>query len=261
MKVSIVTQPTEEPLTLDEAKQHLRVDIEDDDSLILSLIKVAREYAETVTGRKLITQTWKYYLDDWPTDKDYIEIPFPPLQSISSITYTDYNGVVNTWSVATDSTGDTDGLTAIITGMTDTSDFDVEDIVTVSAGFPSVTLTIVSKTATTMTLDVVSNALAANITVTTADNYLVDTISEPGRVVLVYGGTWPTATLYPMNPIVITYVCGHGTPDDIFESVKQGMKVDLSDLYEQRESIIVGQPVAHLDVLDRLYMPNRIWKF
>ncbi len=75
-----------------------------------------------------------------------------------------------TFSSATDNTGDTDGSTAVITGMTDTSDFSVGDYVDVSAGFASTgPYKIVALTATTITLDTVSNAVATNITVDTSD--------------------------------------------------------------------------------------------
>jgi len=84
MALMISIHPTEEPIELSEAKTHLRVEIDDDDGLIQGMIKAARENCEAVTHRALITQTWKYYLDKWP-DKDYIELPLPPLQSVSSL--------------------------------------------------------------------------------------------------------------------------------------------------------------------------------
>ncbi len=75
-----------------------------------------------------------------------------------------------TFSAATDNTGDTDGSTAVITGMTDTSDFAAGNYVDVSAGFPTTgPYRIVNLTATTMTLDTASNAAASNITVDTSD--------------------------------------------------------------------------------------------
>lgn len=43
-----------------------------------------------------------------------------------------------------------------------------------------------------------------------AGEYHVDTDSEPGRVVLEYDKSWPTATLHPSNPIQIRIVCGYG---------------------------------------------------
>jgi len=252
--------PTAEPVSLEEAKWHLRIDTDDNDYIIEGLIKAAREHAEAVLNRALLSQTWCMYLEDWPDDEDYIEIPYPPLQSITSIIYTDYNGALNTWTVATDSTGDTTLASATITGMTDTSDFDVGDIVTVSAGFPTTTLQIESKTATTIVLNNVATSTQANVTVTTATNYLEDTKSEPGRVVLAYGADWPTATLYPMNPIAITYVCGYSQPDDVPQSIKQAMMIDIADMYEQREGLS-EKDLKVLPVVMRLLAPYMVHRF
>lgn len=88
-------------------------------------------------------------------------------QTVSCIAGT-ANGMYLLPSIATDATGDTDGSTAVITGMTDTSDFFVGETVEVSAGFATTgPYTIVSKTATTMTISVNSNAAVNNITVHT----------------------------------------------------------------------------------------------
>ena len=66
MPLQLVTPPAEEPVSLAEAKQHLRVDGGDDDLLIGSLITAARQAAETKTGRQLITARWKLVLDAFP---------------------------------------------------------------------------------------------------------------------------------------------------------------------------------------------------
>lgn len=76
--------------------------------------------------------------------------------------------IVLTYSAFADTTGDTDGSTAVITGLTDTTGFSIGSVVTASAGFPAVTLTVVSKTATTLTLDVASDSSQTDITVTQA---------------------------------------------------------------------------------------------
>ena len=54
----ITTEPATEPLTLTEAKEHLRVDGTDEDTLITSIITVARKLCENYTNRAFITQTW-----------------------------------------------------------------------------------------------------------------------------------------------------------------------------------------------------------
>jgi phage conserved hypothetical protein, phiE125 gp8 family len=88
MVIKLSAPPAIEPITLTEAKAHLRVDFSDDDDLISGLIKTAREYAEGYQNRALCTQTWELWLDSWPSES-YIKIPLPPLQSITSIKYYD----------------------------------------------------------------------------------------------------------------------------------------------------------------------------
>lgn len=94
----LITAPTAEPVTLAEAKAHLRVDNSDSDTLITALIVAARERAETETRRALITQTWDLYRDAFPSWE--LIVPKPLLQTVTSITYTDSNGVTQT--LATD---------------------------------------------------------------------------------------------------------------------------------------------------------------
>jgi len=91
--------PAAEPVNLDEAKAHLRVDVTDDDVLISRLIQAAREYVEEATGRALINQTWRLSLDDWP-EGDYIELPRPPLSSVTSVVYTDSDATAHTFSTS-----------------------------------------------------------------------------------------------------------------------------------------------------------------
>ena len=97
MGLSVVTEPTTEPVTLTEAKAHLRVDASDDDTLITSQIKAARAWCEAFTRRAFITQTWDLTLDAWP-ECGAIEVPLPPLQSVTSITYVDTDGNTQTWN-------------------------------------------------------------------------------------------------------------------------------------------------------------------
>lgn len=107
MGLTVVTPPTTEPLSLVEVRSHLRLEsTEGDVPTLNALIKVARQYAETVTRRALITQTWGWFMDTFP-DGDF-EVPLPLLSSVTHIKYYDTNGVQQTWantnySVDTDS--------------------------------------------------------------------------------------------------------------------------------------------------------------
>lgn len=94
-----ITAPTVEPVSLREVKAQARVDISDDDALLEMYIQAAREHCEAFLRRPLVTQTWKLLLDDWPHG-DTLEIPMPPLQSITSIVYTSDAGVDATFSSA-----------------------------------------------------------------------------------------------------------------------------------------------------------------
>jgi uncharacterized phiE125 gp8 family phage protein len=94
MTLKLITAPAAEPLTLTEAKLHLRVEHTTDDDLITALIQAARERAEHLLGRVLITQTWARVLDAFPAVE--IELGLLPAQSITSITYVDAAGATQT---------------------------------------------------------------------------------------------------------------------------------------------------------------------
>lgn len=98
MGKKLKTDPSEEPLTLDEAKAHLRQTESADDALITNLIYGARGYVEDHTGRAMVTQTWQLFLDDFPGPYRGGEIllPLPPLQQVTSLTYLDSDGVAQT---------------------------------------------------------------------------------------------------------------------------------------------------------------------
>lgn len=81
--------PTWEPLTLEEAKAHLRVEHPVDDTLIEALITAARGYAETFLRRAIPACTYRLYLDSFPC---VIRLEVPPVRSVASIVYVDGDG-------------------------------------------------------------------------------------------------------------------------------------------------------------------------
>jgi len=183
--------PTAEPVTLTEAKTHLRVDVTDDDVLITSLITSARQYVEQIARRALVTQTWRLSMQEFPAS-GVIILPKPPLQSVTSITYTDING-------------------------------------------------------TTSTVD--------------SSIYTVDTDSEPGRVVLKYGESWPSASLANTNPVQVTFVAGYGGQGAVPEYWKQAILLLVGHWYENREAIVVtGAIPKEMPMAVRsLIQMNRNW--
>lgn len=113
--VETTSQPGAEPVTLEDAKNYLRVDTSDDDSQINTLITAAREAAESYTRRSFITQGLRLHLDGFSgqyrgtfldnvtgsvqiaqnmlnNGADELYLPRGPVQSISSInTYNESN--------------------------------------------------------------------------------------------------------------------------------------------------------------------------
>lgn len=84
MPSKLNTPPPVEPITLADAKAHLRVTHADEDQLIGTLISSARRIIEARCGLLLIQQVWTAYLDDWP-DTGVIELPLAPVLSISTV--------------------------------------------------------------------------------------------------------------------------------------------------------------------------------
>lgn len=87
--LAVITQPDYEPVSLQEAKDHLRIEHDDQDALIEALITAARQNLDGpdgTLGRCLISQTLRLTLDEFPRE---IVLPCPPLISVTSIEYMD----------------------------------------------------------------------------------------------------------------------------------------------------------------------------
>jgi len=91
MITRLSTAPALEPVTLTEAKLHLRLrttpwealNYTTEDNLLNDLIETARQVVEDYTHRALVNQTWVGYLDSFPA---CVRLPRPPFQSVTSIT-------------------------------------------------------------------------------------------------------------------------------------------------------------------------------
>jgi len=73
-------------------------------------------------------------------------------------------------------------------------------------------------------------------TLTVTTDYLVETNGEGiGRIVLPYGVSWPSGTLYPSNPIKIRFVCGWATAAAIPRKIRVALLMICKGLYDNRE--------------------------
>lgn len=89
MPEKLIMAPVLEPISLDDAKEHLRVTFNAEDALISSLVGAARDLCERETGRALMPQTWELSLDRFC---DFMKLGRAPVISIESIKYTDVDG-------------------------------------------------------------------------------------------------------------------------------------------------------------------------
>ena len=165
-----------------------------EDDLIDAIIKAARENVEDITRRQLLTATWDYYLDAWPSE-NYIKLPFGNLASVTSVSWKDTDGTETTLTVTTD--------------------------------------------------------------------YLVETNGEMcGRIVLPYGESWPSGSLYPSNPIKIRFVCGWTAAASIPSKIRTAVKMVCADLYEHREQQTVGQAQIFFEnkTVQKLLASAKLWE-
>ena len=84
---------TTEPVTTLDVKTMLPLTGTDFDTRIDLLIPALRLQAEQITNRSLALSTWQIKLDSFP---DEIRLLWPPIVSITSITYVDTAGVTQT---------------------------------------------------------------------------------------------------------------------------------------------------------------------
>jgi len=187
------TAPTLEPVTASEAKTHMRVTISDDDTYITTLISVARKHVEHITNRALVSQTWNYYLDNFPYNSRALKMPIGGLSSVTSITYTDADAVDTVWA---------------------------------------------------------------------ASNYIVDTKSIPGQIVLGYGLDWPSFVERPVNAVNIEFVAGYGSAaSSVPEGIRQAILLLISHWYDNRELVTDLALRRVPETVQALLYPYRIFSF
>lgn len=98
MGLELVSPATSEPITLDIARRHLRLDVDgsgthpDDDYISSVLLPAARQAVENYTGRALAPCTYRMLLDAFPDGG--IELPMPPLIGVAHVEYVDTSGAV-----------------------------------------------------------------------------------------------------------------------------------------------------------------------
>lgn len=92
MARSLVTPPLALPVTLDQIKTHLKIETNADDAYLLELAAAAVGHVQAETGKYLVTQTWRIYLDKIPFS-GIVELRLAPVVSVDAITVYDQTGI------------------------------------------------------------------------------------------------------------------------------------------------------------------------
>ena len=87
---TIVAAPTELVVPIATARAHLRIATSSQDTRLRSLLDAARSWIEDFTGRSTTTATWDLHLDCFPGE--IIQIPYPPLISVTAASFLYVNG-------------------------------------------------------------------------------------------------------------------------------------------------------------------------
>lgn len=220
MGLKLLTAPAIEPVSLVDAKTHLRVTITDDDMLITNLISAARAHAENVCRRAFVTQQWSLYLDSFPFYTYFGVLPgYVPVDQLPSAWMTMRNYAVRFRGGRID------------------------------LPFP-----------TLQTVDLITYKDVTGAQITLNPNlYTVDNASEPGVLTPAPGTYWPD-TQNITNAVQINYTAGYGNDEAVPAGIKSWMLLRIGALYENREEIVVGQRLSSVDLpfVDSLLDPYRV---
>lgn len=105
MNTELVTAPGTLPVTVNELRRHVwEVYDRDstDDTYFTELLTRATAHVETITSRKLVSQTWRGYLDEWPAQGAAIELPFGRVTSITRFNWLGDDAVDHIMTASTD---------------------------------------------------------------------------------------------------------------------------------------------------------------
>jgi uncharacterized phiE125 gp8 family phage protein len=99
---------------------------------------------------------------------------------------------------------------------------------------------------------------AGNFQTLAPEDYVVDASSgEIGRVALAWNRFWPI-TRCSINSVIIQFTAGYGdAAEDVPQAIRQGILIEVSNLYENREDVVVGQNISMISLSERLLWPYR----
>lgn len=192
----VKTPPSGEPVTLDEAKAQLNLEVDEDDELLIRCIGAAREHVESHCNRGVLEQTIELVLDAFPTNFRH---PYQ-LHTCGLLGYPGFSG-----------------FPVLLPCRA------CELFIELPFG----------KLATTPALEVkYIDTTGAQQTLVEDTDYVVDAVSVPGRLFRAFGKSWPQ-TRVQWDAVRVSYVVGW-KKDEVPQAIKQAVLLLVSQMYEHR---------------------------
>ncbi len=266
--VTELTAPAAAPVTLAEAKTHLRITGTADDTDITAFITAATNHAQMFSGRQCVTARYALKLDEFPTGSEPIRLPKPPLQFVADVQYVDVNGTTQTWGDVVQETRvtpanveSTDEFNILVGGVAIAAfTADAATVANVTAGLTTAwnnsthdfasgitavdQTTYIELTGTTG-LGFVVTATATDgggadtqtlaVTETTGNTtlYDVDSDSEPGRLAPAFNQDYPDPR-EQVGAVTVNLYAGYGAASAVDQRFKVAIKQAVHDIYEHR---------------------------
>ncbi len=290
MPLQLLTPPTTEPLSLAQAKSHLRVTTTDEDALISGLIAATRAYAQAKTQRQIIGAKWKLVMDSFPgpslvgvpygkaftLPEHAILLPLAGVLQVVSIDYTDMGGNPQTMTPLTDYVVDLSCEPVRITPPFGR----IWPIPLPQIG--SVSVTFLAGEAVPLVADTVGDTISVPGWKTMA---VGDTLRLSNRDLITTGDGVLPAPLLSMKDYYVQSVAGPdlyqlsltsggaviditsaGTGESFIGTIPQGlarwMTLSMGTLYENREAVMVDTRISAaelpLEFIDGLLDPYRL---
>lgn len=239
VSLQIETPPAAEPITLAQAKSHMRVTIADDDAIIGIYLQAARELYENSTGRSLVNKGYRQAMDAFPyyvdgnlsqnaappslmnagrnvstlfNNSQMIKLLRWPLRSVERIDYFASDG--ETWQYLYPAPAVWEPTTEYEIGDQVTDGTNLQEVTAVAEVTPpAVPLSGSTRPswASSLNATTTDKNLTWTVIKTTAPtgDFIVDPDSEPARLYPNIGEFWPTV-MYVPHSVVIHFTSGYG---------------------------------------------------
>ena len=253
----VITAASTFPVTLTEAKAHLKVDTTADDTYITSLIKAATQLSEEYTNRFFIDTVIEQYASSF---KEFDTLFKSKVSAVTNVKYfpSGETTIPSTITLNNAGSGYANGLTSNLETTGGTGSGLIVDIKAVSTEVTSVTINtagsgyslndVITITGgdgnATFTISAIGNT--ENIVILNSSIYNTQLNYEPSQIQLADGQSFPS--IAKRNDAVrARYTVGYGSSaSDVPEIIKQAILLTIGNFYQNRSSVVIGRIATEL---------------